>query len=176
MFNKIFPEQVSGETEILQNIENVETAINKIGEGHYVKKEENTILIIPKGALNVLGMTHPMRNYRKVIFKLIKTGDFSTRLEYTVFRKLAKSSTVIYIIFLILDIALIAGAIYTTITFSEFAPLLFMAAITWIFISGCAFIFDYFMLLSKGAVLRGFKKNILRRLTALSEAVSRAGQ
>ena len=176
MFNKIFPEQVSGETEILQNIENVETAINKIGEGHYVKKEENTILIIPKGALNVLGMTHPMRNYRKVIFKLIKTGDFSTRLEYTVFRKLAKSSTVIYIIFLILDIALIAGAIYTTITFSEFAPLLFMAAITWIFISGCAFIFDYFMLLSKGAVLRGFKKNILRRLIALSEAVSRAGQ
>ena len=176
MFNKIFPEQVSGETEILQNIENVETAINKIGEGHYVKKEENTILIIPKGALNVLGMTHPMRNYRKVIFKLIKTGDFSTRLEYTVFRKLAKSSTVIYIIFLILDIALIAGAIYTTITFSEFAPLLFMAAITWIFISSCAFIFDYFMLLSKGAVLRGFKKNILRRLTALSEAVSRAGQ
>ncbi len=176
MFNKIFPEQVSGETEILQNIENVETAINKIGEGHYVKKEENTILIIPKGALNVLGMTHPMRNYRKVIFKLIKTGDFSTKLEYTVFRKLAKSSTVIYIIFLILDIALIAGAIYTTITFSEFAPLLFMAAITWIFISGCAFIFDYFMLLSKGAVLRGFKKNILRRLTALSEAVSRAGQ
>ena len=176
MFNKIFPEQVSGETEILQNIENVETAINKIGEGHYVKKEENTILIIPKGALNVLGMTHPMRNYRKVIFKLIKTGDFSTRLEYTVFRKLAKSSTVIYIIFLILDIALIAGAIYTTITFSEFAPLLFMAAIAWIFISGCAFIFDYFMLLSKGAVLRGFKKNILRRLIALSEAVSRAGQ
>ena len=99
MFNKIFPEQVSGETEILQNIENVETAIAKIGEGHYVKKENDTITIIPKGALNVLGMTHPIRNYRKVIFKPVKTGDFSTKLEYTVFRKLAKSSTVIYIIF-----------------------------------------------------------------------------
>lgn len=176
MFNKIFPEQVSGETEILQSVKNVETAINKISEGHYVKKEDNTITIIPKGALNVLGMTHPIRNYRKIIFSPVKTGDFSTRLEYTVFRKLAKASTVIYIIFLILDIALIAGAIYTTITFSELAPLLFTAAIVWIFISGCAFLFDYFMLLSKGAVLRGFKKNILRRLTALSEAVSRAGQ
>ena len=176
MFNKIFPEQVSGATEIPQSIENVETAINKIGVGHYVKKENDTITIIPKGALNVLGMTHPIRNYRKVIFKPVKAGDHSTNLEYTVFRKLAKSSTVIYIIFLILDIALIAGAIYTTVTFSELAPLLYLTAAGWIFISGCAFIFDYFVLLSKGVVLRGFKKNILRRLAALSEAAARAGQ
>ena len=58
MFNKIFPEQVSGETEILQKLENVETTIEKIGEGHYVKKENNTITIIPKDALNVLVITH----------------------------------------------------------------------------------------------------------------------
>ena len=176
MFNKIFPEQVSGETEILQSIENVEAAIDKIGEGHYVKKENDIITIIPKGALNVLGMTHPIRNYRKVIFKPEKTGDFSTKLEYTVFRKLAKSSTVIYIIFLILELLLIAGTIYTTVTFSELAPFLLMVTIAWVVISGCAFMFDYFVLLSKGAVLRGFKKNILRRLAALSEASARAGQ
>ena len=176
MFNKIFPEQVTGETELLQSVENVETAINKIGEGHYIKKEDNTVTIIPKGALNVLGLTHPIRNYKKVIFKTEKTGDSSTRLEYTVFRKLAKASTVIYILFLIFDAALIAGTIYTFVTFSELAPLLFMVTVGWVIISGCAFIFDYFMLLSKGAVLRGFKKNILRRLTALSEAASRAGQ
>ncbi|MCP1222906.1 hypothetical protein [Sebaldella sp. S0638] len=176
MFNKIFPEQVSGETEILQSIEHVETAINKIGEGHYVKKENGVITIIPKGALNVLGMTHPIRNYKKVIFEPVKTGDYSTKLKYTVFRKLAKASTVIYIIFLLLDVALIAGTIYTTITFSELAPLLFAATAGWVLISGCAFIFDYFMLLSKGAVLRGFKKNILRRLAALCEASARAWQ
>lgn len=176
MFNKIFPEKVSGTTEITQNIKNVETAVNKIGEGHYTKKEDGSITIIPKGALNVLGMTHPIRNYKKVIFKPVETGEFSTKLEYTVFRKLAKASTVIYIIFLILDIALISGTIYTTFTYSELAPVLLMATVFWVFISGCAFIFDYFVLLSKGAVLRGFKKNILRRLTTLSEAAAKAGQ
>ena len=176
MFNKIFPEQVSGETEILQSIEYVETAINKIGEGHYIKKENDVITIIPKGALNVLGMTHPIKNYKKVIFEPVEASDHSTKLKYTVFRKLAKASTVIYIIFLLLDAALIAGTIYTTITFSELAPLLFTATVGWVLISGCAFIFDYFMLLSKGAVLRGFKKNILRRLAALCEASAKAGQ
>ena len=77
---------------------------------------------------------------------------------------------------MIIDIALIAGTIYATVNFSEAAPLLFLSTVGWIFISSCAFIFDYFVLLSKGAILRGFKKNILRRLTALSEAVARAGQ
>jgi hypothetical protein len=176
MFDKIFPEKVSGETEITQSIENVETAVNKIGEKHYVKKENGSITIIPKGAINVLGMTHPIRNYKKLIFKLTKTGDFSTKLEYTVFRKLSKASTFIYIIFLILDILLISGTIYSIFTYSELAPILLAATLGWVIISGCAFIFDYFVLLSKGAVLRGFNKNILRRLRALSEAVSKAGK
>lgn len=170
MLNKIFPEKVNGEFEIQQNINDVENAIDKIAEKHYIKKENNEIVIIPKGLINVLGMTNPMRNYKKIIFNPVKADESLTRLDYTVYRKLSKASSVIYIIFLIIDILLIVGGFITFNSSPELALVIFGAAVFWIFISTLAFLFDYFVLFSKGAILRGFKNNVLRRVAALAKA------
>ena len=177
MVNKIFPEKVEGRIETDQSMENLEKSIEKISENHKLQKTNNEFIIIPKGVINFLGISNPMRNYKKIILNLIPKSDNKTSMEYICYRKFSKSTSVLYFIFLIMDIALIA---FSIISLNSDNEVLFMmsdvilgATVIWVGITIMAFIFDYFILLSKGAVDRGFRKNILSRILRLSEKLSK---
>ena len=176
MFNKIFPDKVEGRIETTQSIENLEKSIEKVSENHKLTKTNNEFIIIPKGVINFLGISNPMRNYKKIILKLIPKNDNKTSIEYICYRKFSKSTSVLYLIFLIMDIALITFSIISINSDNEtlfmMADLILGATVFWVGITIMAFIFDYFVLLSKGAVDRGFRKNILSRILRLSEKLS----
>ena len=171
-FKKLFPAEVHDTQDMNLNIEVVKESIRRIAGKHLLKEDGNNIKIIPTGALNPFGITFPIRNYRELNFKLSSKSDDVTNIEYSAIRKFSKSTSVIYTVFLILDLLCLFSMIYFLVTGEQYiASAIAVISIPWIIITIIAFLFDYFVLLSEKAIKRSFSNNILRRINRIGKNI-----